>query len=45
MIPKLQSEIESEILDGETTYHVTLEHLEQKHTKFKQSLEKRRDNK
>ena len=45
VVAKVQSEIELEILDSETTYEVTLERLEQKHTKFKQNLEKRRDKK
>ena len=31
------------ILDSETTHDVTLERLEQKHAKFKQNLENRRD--
>ena len=44
VVAKLQSEIESEILDSET-YKVTLECLEQKHAKFKQNLEKQRDKK
>ena len=43
VVAKVQSEIELEILDSETTYEVTLERLEQKHAKFKQNLEKRRD--
>ena len=34
-----------EILDSATAYEVTLERLEQKHAKFKQNLEKRRDKK
>ena len=43
VVAKVQSEIELEILDSETTYEVTLERLEQKHAKFKQNLEKRQD--
>ena len=45
VVAKVQSEIELEILDSETTYEVTMERLEQKHVKFKQNLEKRRDKK
>ena len=45
VVAKVQSEIELEILDSETTYEVTMERLEQKHAKFKQNLEKRRDKK
>ena len=45
VVAKVQNEIELEILDSETTYEVTLERLEQKITKFKQHLEKRRDKK
>ena len=44
MVAKVQSEIESEILDSET-YKVTPECLEQKHAKFNQNLEKQRDKK
>ena len=44
-VAKVQSEIESEILDSETTHAVTLERLEQKHAKFKQNLEKQHDKK
>ena len=44
VVAKVQSEIELEILDSQTTYEVTLERLEQKHAKFKQNLEKRQDN-
>ena len=40
VIAKVQNEIELIILDSETTYELTLEHLEQKHAKFKQNLEK-----
>ena len=43
VVAKVQSEIELEILDSQTTYEVTLERLEQKHAKFKQNLENRRD--
>ena len=43
VVAKVQSEIELEILDSQTTYEVTLERLEQKHAKFKQNLEKRQD--
>ena len=45
VVAKVQSKIELEILDSETTYEVTMERLEQKHVKFKQNLEKRRDKK
>ena len=45
VVAKVQSEIELEILDSETTYGVTLGRLEQKHAKFQQNLEKRRDKK
>ena len=45
MVAKVQSEIELEILDSATAYEVTLERLEQKHAKYKQNLEKRRDKK
>ena len=45
VVANVQSEIELEILDSETTYEVTRERLEQKHVKFKQNLEKRRDKK
>ena len=45
VVAKVQREIELEILDSATAYEVTLERLEQKHAKFKQNLEKRRDKK
>ena len=45
VVAKVQSEIELEILDSQTTYEATLERLEQKHAKFKQNLEKRQDKK
>ena len=45
VVANVQSKIELEILDSETTYEVTMERLEQKHVKFKQNLEKRRDKK
>ena len=45
VIAKVQSEVELEILVSETTYDITLESLEQKHTKFKQNVEKRCDKK
>ena len=41
----IKSEIELEILDSATAYEVTLERLEQKHAKYKQNLDKRRDEK
>ena len=41
----IQSEIELEILDSATAYEVTLERLKQKHAKYKQNLEQRRDEK
>ena len=45
VVAKVQSEIELEILDSQTTYEVTLERLEQKHANFKQNLEKQQDKK
>ena len=45
VVAKVQSEIGLEILDGETTYKVTLECLGQKNARFKQNLEKGRDKK
>ena len=45
LVAKVQSKIELEILDSKTTYDVTIERNEQKHGKFKQKLEKRRDKK
>ena len=40
VVAKVQSEIELETLESETTYRATLDRFEQKHAKFKQNLEK-----
>lgn len=45
MVAKIQSEAELENLSSETTYNVTLERLEQKHTEFKHNLENGLDKK